>query len=62
MSTTPLADWARPARDLLDGWNTPSPPPSIIAGPPIPMFEPFFVAITTSQVPEQRYVPGEAVA
>ena len=40
------------------GSNTPRPPPSIIAGPPMPMFE-SSVAITTSQQPSIAALPAK---
>ena len=40
------------------GRKTPRPPPSIIAGPPMPMFE-FAVAITTSQQPSSAALPAK---
>ena len=40
------------------GANTPRPPPSIIAGPPMPMFE-SSVAITTSQHPRIAALPAK---
>ena len=50
-----------PARRIgptSSGRKTPSPPPSIIAGPPMPMFE-FAVAITTSQQPSSAALPAK---
>ena len=38
--------------------NTPRPPPSIIAGPPMPMLE-SSVAITTSQQPSSAALPAK---
>ena len=43
---------------MSSGAWTPSPPPSIIAGPPIPMFEPS-VAMTTSQHPSRAALPAK---
>ena len=40
------------------GENTPSPPPSIIAGPPMPMFE-SSVAMTTSHAPSRAALPAK---
>ena len=40
------------------GANTPRPPPSIIAGPPMPMFEPS-VAMITSQQPSSAALPAK---
>ena len=56
-STTPLALWIA-IGPTSAGSNTPSPPPSIIAGPPIPMLE-FSVAITTSQQPSSAALPAK---
>jgi len=40
------------------GLTEPSPPPSIIAGPPIPILE-FFVAIIVSQHPSNAALPAK---
>ena len=40
------------------GPTPPSPPPSIIAGPPMPMLEPS-VAMTTSQQPSMAALPAK---
>ena len=40
------------------GSYTPRPPPSIIAGPPMPMFEPS-VAMITSQQPSSAALPAK---
>ena len=40
------------------GAKTPRPPPSIIAGPPMPMFE-FSVAMITSQQPSSAALPAK---
>ena len=57
MSTTPFVPWTSIGPTAV-GSTTPSPPPSIIAGPPIPMFE-FFVAMTTSQQPSSAALPAK---
>ena len=57
MSTTPLATCTL-IGPISVGANTPRPPPSIIAGPPIPMFE-SAVAITTSQQPSIAALPAK---
>ena len=46
-----------PMIGITSGRKIPSPPPSIIAGPPIPIFDPF-VAITTSQHPSKDALPA----
>ena len=56
-SITPFADCTSDG-PISSGRNTPSPPPSIIAGPPMPMFE-SFVAITTSQQPSSAALPAK---
>ena len=43
---------------MASGVKTPRPPPSTIAGPPIPMFEPS-VAMTTSQQPRMAALPAK---
>ena len=40
------------------GRNTPRPPPSIMAGPPMPIFA-FAVAMTTSQHPRITALPAK---
>ncbi len=57
MSTTPLGTWTS-IGPIASGGNTPSPPPSTIAGPPMPMLEPT-VAITTSQQPRIAALPAK---
>ena len=57
MSTTPLARCTS-IGPIAVGSYTPSPPPSIIAGPPMPMFE-SSVAITTSQQPRIAALPAK---
>ncbi len=42
----------------LGGMNSPSPPPSIIAGPPIPMLE-SSVAMIASQQPSSAALPAK---
>ena len=49
---------ARRSGRSSSGAYTPSPPPSIIAGPPMPMFEPA-VAMTTSQQPSMAALPAK---
>ena len=56
-STTPLATCTS-SGPISSGATIPSPPPSIIAGPPMPMFEPS-VAITTSQHPRMAALPAK---
>ncbi len=51
----------RPSAPTSSGEKTPRLPPSIIAGPPMPIDE-FLVAITTSQQPRIAGVAGEAAA
>ena len=51
---------ARPSARRRRGRPRPSPPPSIIAGPPMPRLLPS-VAMIVSQLPGQRGVAGEAV-
>ena len=60
MSTTPFGTWTS-IGPISSGANTPRPPPSIIAGPPMPMFEPS-VAMIDVAAAEQRGVAGEAAA
>ncbi|SLJ82480.1 Uncharacterised protein [Mycobacteroides abscessus subsp. abscessus] len=43
---------------MSSGRNTPSPPPSIIAGPPMPMLA-SGVAITTSHMPSSAALPAK---
>ncbi len=57
MSTTPLNCWTL-IGPMAVGSNTPRPPPSIIAGPPMPMFE-SAVAITTSHTPSIAALPAK---
>ena len=57
MSTTPLA-YCTSIGPTSFGSNTPRPPPSIMAGPPIPMLE-SSVAITTSQHPSSAALPAK---
>ena len=56
-STTPFARWTSIGPIDVGSW-TPSPPPSIIAGPPMPMFE-SSVAMTTSQQPSSAALPAK---
>src|SRR6202035_2345863 len=56
-STTPLATCTS-IGPTSSGRKIPSPPPSIIAGPPIPIFDPL-VAITTSQQPSNAALPAK---
>ena len=56
-STTPFGIWtSKPPISV--GLNTPNPPNSIIAGPPIPIFDPF-VAMITSQHPNNAAFPAK---
>ena len=57
MSTTPLATW-NDIGPTSSGVYTPRPPPSIIAGPPIPMVE-FRVAMMTSQQASSAVLPAK---
>ena len=57
MSTTPLPTCTS-SGPISSGANTPRPPPSIIAGPPMPMLDPA-VAITTSQQPRMAALPAK---
>ena len=57
MSTTPLRTWTS-IGPTSSGENTPRPPPSIIAGPPMPMLE-SSVAMTTSQAPRIAALPAK---
>ena len=57
MSTTPFGTWISIV-PISSGANTPRPPPSIIAGPPMPMFE-SFVAMITSQQPSSEALPAK---
>ena len=56
-STTPFA-YCTSIGPTSPGSYTPSPPPSIIAGPPMPMLE-SSVAITTSQQPSSAALPAK---
>ena len=56
-SMTPFFVWTS-AGPISSGLNEPSPPPSIIAGPPIPMLE-SSLAITTSQQPSSAALPAK---
>src|SRR5260370_306710 len=55
MSTTPLAVWMS-IGPMSSGANTPRPPPSIIAGPPMPMLVPL-VQIRISLTPAKEAFP-----
>src|SRR5581483_4984624 len=57
MSTTPLGT-CTDMGPTSSGEYTPSPPPSIMAGPPMPMFDPS-VAMTTSQHPRMAALPAK---
>ena len=57
MSMTPLATCTSNG-PMSPGSYTPSPPPSIIAGPPIPMFVPA-TPMTTSQQPSSAALPAK---
>src|SRR5258708_12418321 len=57
ISTTPFGTCTSIA-PISSGWKMPSPPPSIIAGPPIPIFE-RAVALTTSQHPSTDAFPAK---
>ena len=57
MSTTPLASCTS-IGPTSSGENTPRPPPSIMAGPPMPMFE-SSVAMITSQAPRRAALPAK---
>ena len=56
-STTPLATCTS-SGPMSSGANTPRPPPSIMAGPPMPMLEPR-VAMTTSLQPRMAALPAK---
>ena len=56
-STTPLALWTA-IGPISSGANVPSPPPSTMAGPPMPIEE-LAVAITTSQHPSRDAFPAK---
>ena len=58
MSTTPFGT-CTDIGPTSSGWNTPRPPPSIIAGPPMPMFESCGGDDHVAAA-EQRGVAGEA--
>ena len=60
MSMTPLGSCTLTG-PISSGGKTPRPPPSIIAGPPMPMLE-SLVAMITSQQPSSDGVAGEAAA
>ena len=57
MSTTPL-NLCSSIGPISSGENLPSPPPSIIAGPAIPIHE-FFVAILKSLLPNKAALPAK---
>src|ERR1700760_833188 len=57
MSTTPLSHWTSMG-PTSSGANRPRPPPSIIAGPPMPMLA-SSVAMTTSQQPSNAALPAK---
>ena len=57
MSTTPLGTCTS-IGPISVGATTPSPPPSIIAGPPMPIWE-SAVAMTTSQQPRIAALPAK---
>ncbi len=57
MSTTPFGTCTSMG-PTSSGVKTPRPPPSIIAGPPMPMFEPS-VAMITSQQPSSTALPAK---
>ena len=57
MSTTPFGVCTL-IGPTSSGRNTPRPPPSIMAGPPMPMFA-FAVAMMTSQQPRITALPAK---
>ena len=57
MSTTPLGTWTS-IGPMSSGAKTPSPPPSTIAGPPMPIDE-LAVAMITSQQPSSDALPAK---